>query len=237
MSRHPPAAGEQKPVPAGLGDKQGSWGCWGRRCAEPLLCRLKPESQPGREPGALPYRPSRAPPEALLAPPRLAQLHVGTPRTLTPLSSGPLRSPHLPLCPGRAPRCSGSVGVVPREPPPLPPPQAVLPTWLLRALRSDSSLSCPRCPTSRRCLRILDRQTLSGRGVPLPCSPGSPPSLLGVVCPVPGRCPSGIPRWEFGACLSPRVMSHLLSYPDSDLLLFPLGTPTLMDHLGALCSS
>lgn len=127
MSRHPPAGGEQKPVPAGLGDKQGSWGCRGRRWAEPLLCHLKLESQPGWKPGrhcriASPELHS----EALFRVAYRAR-HAGTPKaspaarwypSRTSLAPSLLSPPARYVVPiflsalGTTPRCSGSVGVV-----------------------------------------------------------------------------------------------------------------------------
>lgn len=155
--------------------------------------------------------------------------------SLTPLSSGPLRSPHLPLpwaplpdvlAPWESFHCSRVHCLLPMQ-------------WCqpgcFRLYVPISHSPAHSVPHPGPVCSFWIFRALSRRGVPLPCSPDSLTSLLGVVCRVPGRCPSGTPGWEFAACLSPRMVSHLLSYPDSDLLLFPWGTPTLTDHLGALC--
>lgn len=114
-----PASGsEQEPVPAGLGDKQDSWGCGRQRWAVPLLCHLKLESRLGRKPWRHCLIASPEPHPEALAWVGSPALQVGAPQTppavpavrpshsciqlgsRTPFSSGGLRSPRLPLCTG-----------------------------------------------------------------------------------------------------------------------------------------
>lgn len=171
--------------------------------------------------GQVPGRCTDTPRTACLSP---SHTQLGT---CTPFSSGPLM--YFPASPsdlGTTSRCSGSVWVIPLPSPPLLLPRdAGIPGCLRLCVLIPRSPAPSVLHPGAVCTSRIP-EPLSRRVVPLPCSPDSRTPLLGATCIFPGRWPSGIPKWEFGACLYPWTVCSHPDCPPFLLSLVPLGIPT-----------